>query len=153
LRGELTIEVPNRTKLRVCNKPANIEGATVHNTFKHQKGLTLISTVLLLGLIGFFVMLILRIGPIYLEHRKVKAVLEEVKDLRDLDNKSEYEVRETLNKRLDMNYIERLKADNIKIAKRGGYMKVEVVYDVVEKIAGNLSVLVEFNDVVEVGHE
>lgn len=118
-----------------------------------QQGMTLISLILLLGVIGFFAMLVLKIGPIYLEHTKVKAALAEIEQIKDLESKSEAEIRSTLNKRLYMNYVERVKSEHIKIAKRGGYMKLEVVYDVVEKIFGNLSVLVQFNDVVEVGNE
>ncbi len=125
----------------------------MNNTAKNQHGLTLISLIFLLGLIAFFVMLALKIGPIYLEHSKVKSALAEIEQLNNLESKSEYDIRSTFNKRLGMNYVDRLKADNIKIAKNGNYMKLEVVYEVVEKIAGNLSVLVEFNDVVEVGHE
>lgn len=120
---------------------------------KKQHGLTLISLLCLLGLIAFLVTLVLKIGPIYLEHSKVKSALAEIKELHDLESKSESDIRSSLDKRLSMNYVDRLKADNIKIAKHGSYMKLEVVYEVVEKIAGNLSVLVQFNDVVEVGHE
>jgi hypothetical protein len=39
------------------------------------------------------------------------------------------------------------------VIKRGNYLKIEANYEVVEKIAGNLSALVEFHDVIEVGKE
>lgn len=45
---------------------------------KHQQGLTFISLVFFLGLIAFFVLLGLKIGPIYLDHSKVTNALAEV---------------------------------------------------------------------------
>jgi Domain of unknown function (DUF4845) len=71
----------------------------------------------------------------------------------DIETKSEPEVRSSLEKRFDMNYVADLKAKDVKITKRGNYLKVEADYEVVKKIAGNLSVLVEFNDTFEVGKE
>lgn len=120
---------------------------------KRQHGLTLISLILLLGMIAIVVTLILKIGPIYLEHRKVKSALEEIKELSNLDSMSESEIRSTLDKRLGMNYVTQVKSQDFKIAKRGSYMKIEGNYEVVENIAGNLNALVQFNDKVEVGQE
>lgn len=121
-----------------------------------QQGYTLISLIFMLGIAGFFVMLALKIGPIYLDHSKVKNALEAVKEATDIQDKSEQEVRDMLSKRFDMNYVSQVKAEDkhgIKIRKAGNYLKVETDYEVVEKIAGNLSVLVVFNDVIEVGKE
>jgi hypothetical protein len=43
--------------------------------------------------------------------------------------------------------------DDIKISKHGGYLKVAIQYEVVKKLVGNLSVLAQFNDVIEVGQQ
>jgi hypothetical protein len=123
---------------------------------KCQQGYTLISLIFILGIFGFFVMLGMKIGPIYLDHSKVKSALAAVKEATDIQQKSEEEIRSTLSKRFDMNYVSHVKADDkhaIKIRKVGNYLKVETDYEVVEKIAGNLSVLVVFNDVIEIGKE
>jgi len=47
---------------------------------KHQEGFTFISLVFILGLIGFFVLLGLKIAPIYLDHSKVVSALAEIKN-------------------------------------------------------------------------
>ena len=120
---------------------------------KRQSGYTLISLIFILGLIGFFILLIMKIGPIYLDHSKVVSALAAIENTTDVETRSEAEIRSTLSKRFDMNYVSDVKAQELKITKRGSYLKVEANYEVVEKIAGNLSVLVEFNDVVEVGQE
>jgi competence protein ComGC len=120
---------------------------------KHQQGYTLITLIFMLGIFAFFVLLILKVGPIYLDHSKVKNALAAVEKSTDIETKSEPEVRSSLEKRFNMNYVADLKAQDIKITKRGNYLKVEADYEVVKKIAGNLSVLVEFNDTFEVGKE
>jgi hypothetical protein len=118
---------------------------------KHQQGLTFISLVFVLGLIAFFVLLGLKIGPIYLNHSKVVSTLAEIKKTPDIEQQSEAEIRDGLNKRFNINYVNDVTQDDIKITSYNGYLKVAIEYEVVKKIAGNLSVLVEFNDVIEVG--
>jgi hypothetical protein len=120
---------------------------------KRQQGLTFISLVFVLGLIAFFVLLGLKIGPIYLDHMKVANALAELEKSADIVTKSEDEVRDGLNKRFNMNYVYDVTQDDIKVVKYGKYLKVSIEYEVVKKIAGNLSVLVEFSDVIEAGQK
>ena len=118
---------------------------------KHQQGLTFISLVFVLALIAFFVLLALKIGPIYLNHSKVVSALAEIEKTPDIEEQSEAEIRGSLNKRFDINYVDDVTQDDIKVTRQNDYLKVAIEYEVVTKIAGNLSVLVEFNDVIEVG--
>ncbi|MFI3157230.1 MAG: DUF4845 domain-containing protein [Methylococcaceae bacterium] len=120
---------------------------------KRQQGLTLISLVLLLGLIGFFVLLTLKIVPIYLDHGKVKSALAALKESPDIQMKSEAEIRESLTKRFNINYVYDVTPDEIKIVKHGEYLKVDIEYETVVKLVANLSVLAEFHDSFEVGQE
>ena len=120
---------------------------------KHQQGLTFIALVFILGLIAFFILLGLTIGPIYLDHNKVVGALSELEQAPDIENKSEAEIRGDLNKRFDINYVYDVNQDDITVTKHDGHLKVVIEYEVVRKIAGNISVLVEFNDKIEVGQE
>lgn len=120
---------------------------------KRQQGLTLISLIVILGFIGFLALLIMKVGPIYMDHSKVVNALAAVKETTDIGSKGEDEIRTILSKRFNMNYVADIKPEQIKITKRGNYLKVEANYEVVEKILGNLSVLVQFDDVVEAGQE
>ncbi|MFA6164158.1 MAG: DUF4845 domain-containing protein [Methylobacter sp.] len=120
---------------------------------KRQQGLTLISLALILGLIGFFTLLVLKIAPIYIDHGKVVSALAALKESTDIETKGEYEVRDNLNKRFTMNYVYDVTKDDIKVIKSGNYLKVQIEYETVVKLVGNLSVLAEFNDFIEVGQE
>ncbi|GAB4280165.1 MAG: hypothetical protein Kow0065_25300 [Methylomicrobium sp.] len=125
----------------------------MNNSLQRQNGLTLISTILILGLIAFFTLLILKIAPIYMDHSKVVNALAALENTTDIQTKSKEEIWNTLDKRFNFNYVDSVTKDDVKITKRGDYVKVEIEYEVVEKIAGNLSVLVEFYEVIEVGAE
>ena len=120
---------------------------------KRQHGLTLISIVFILGLIAFFVLLGLKIGPIYLDHSKVVSALAEIEKTPGIEDQSEAEIRNSLSKRFDINYVNDVTQKDITIVRHGSYLKVAIEYEVVRKIAGNLSILVEFNDVIEVGKQ
>lgn len=121
--------------------------------YQKQKGLTLISIIFLLGVAGFFVLLIFKIGPIYIDHGKVVDALEAVKSSPDFDEMSEHDITSTISKRFDLNYVKDVTPKDIVIQKSGAYTKVSIDYEVIVKIFGNLSVLVEFSDAVEAGAE
>jgi hypothetical protein len=116
-----------------------------------QRGITFLGFVTVLSLIGFFAMLIIKIGPLYMEHSKIKTALENIKAQPDLASKSRDDIIKMFENRLYINYVEGFKRENLYITKHGGYVKVEVIYDKTENIFGNLDVLVHFNDVIEVG--
>jgi len=120
---------------------------------KHQQGLTFISLVFFLGLIAFFVLLGLKIGPIYLDHSKVTNALAEVEKNNNIEELTEAEIRDSLSKRFNINYVYDVTQDDITITKYQDYLRVAIEYEVIRKIAGNLSVLVEFNDFIEVGQK
>ena len=116
-----------------------------------QRGLTFISLVLLLGLIAFFTMLVLKIAPIYFNHSKVLNALEAVENSTDISSQSRAEIISSLQKRFDMNYVDYVTMDDVHVQAQPGYVKVNIDYDRVEHMVGNLSVLVEFHEGFEVG--
>ena len=118
---------------------------------KKQQGLTFISLVFILGLIAFFVILSLKIGPIYLNHSKVVSTLAELKKTTDIEGQSEAEIRDSLSKRFNINYVDDVTQKDITITRHENYLKVVIAYEVITNIVGNLSVLVEFNDEMEIG--
>ncbi|MCF6249951.1 MAG: DUF4845 domain-containing protein [Methylococcaceae bacterium] len=120
---------------------------------KRQYGLTLISILLILGLIAFFVLLTLKIAPIYMNHSKVVNALSAVENMVDVETLSKREILSSLDKRFSMNYVEKVNRDDITITMSDGYVKVDVEYERVEKLIGNLSVLVQFHDFFEVGEQ
>jgi hypothetical protein len=117
-----------------------------------SEGLTFITIVILLLVIGFFTLLVLKIGPIYYDNSLVKSAIAGLKEEPSLMTMSKREITSSLEKRFDVSYVKDVTANDVIVTKRGkGYLKVVLDYEVVENIAGNLDVLVTFSDGFEVG--
>lgn len=111
------------------------------------------SIAFILALIGFFTLLILKIAPIYINHSRVVNAIKAVENTTDIVTKSKSEIKTSLEKRFDMNYVEHVKPEDVTIVAQPGYVRVEVDYERVERIFGNLSVLVEFHEGFEAGNK
>ncbi|WP_024297257.1 DUF4845 domain-containing protein [Methylomicrobium lacus] len=118
---------------------------------KHQRGLTFISLCILLGIAGFFVFLVLKIGPIYMDHNKVASALSALKKDSAFPMMTEHEIRRSLDNRFNIGYVDFIAPEDIKVSKSNDYVKVEIAYEVVKPLAYNLSVLVDFHDMIETG--
>lgn len=120
---------------------------------RKQQGLTFLSIAFILALIGFFTLLILKIAPIYINHSRVVNAIKAVENTTDIVTKSKSEIKTSLEKRFDMNYVEHVTPEDVTIVAQPGYVRVEVDYERVERIFGNLSVLVEFHEGFEAGNK
>lgn len=119
--------------------------------YHYQKGMTLFGSMLTLFMAAFFATLAFKIGPIYTEHATVKTALESLKSQPDLASNSRESIAELLKKRLEINNVNVVKRENIEVAKRGDYVKVEVVYDHTVPLFGNLDITAHFDDGFELG--
>jgi len=118
---------------------------------KKQQGLTFVTLAFILAILAFFVLLTLKISPIYMNHSKVVNALSAVENMEGVETMSKIEIIKSFNKRFGMNYVDKVTDEDIFILKQGNYVKVEIEYERVEKILGNLSVLVKFYDFFEAG--
>ena len=117
-----------------------------------QSGMTLIGFLLMFVLIGFFALLIVKLAPIYLEYYKIHSILNDLKSESGLFDKTPKEITYLLQKRWDVNSVDRIKADqSLFFERHGGNLKVQVAYEVEEHLLGNVSVLVKFDDSINVG--
>ena len=123
----------------------------MRTSLHRQTGLTGIGLALVLGLIAFFVLLILKIGPIYMEHIKIKNSLTSLEEEESLPKKSKRQVKQMLMDRMNINSVTAITSDDISVYKEGKLITVQIAYEVTEHIMGNLDVLVYFDDVIEVG--
>lgn len=115
-----------------------------------QKGLTFISILAILMVIGFFGLLLLKIAPIYMNNFKVKDTLASLEAEPDLTSHSKAKLRDLLDKRLDVNMVDNVSNEDISVTKTPERVSIEIDYEVTENIMGNLDVLVYFNEAIEV---
>jgi len=120
---------------------------------KNQKGMTLISFIVVMAIIAFFTLIILKVSPIYMNHSKVVHALETLKNRTDIEEASKQDVWISLNKQFNMNYVEHVTKKEVKITSRPGYVKVQIVYHVKQPFIDTLSIWVDFDNMIEVGTE
>jgi hypothetical protein len=114
-----------------------------------QRGMTFISILILLAIGGFFVLLILKLGPIYLENYKIKTVLASLEQEAGLATRPPHEIVNLADKRLYVNEVRRIKRNQIKVVRHGDKVTTQIKYQVREHIFGNVDALVSFDDVAE----
>ncbi|MCU7797087.1 MAG: DUF4845 domain-containing protein [Candidatus Thiodiazotropha sp. (ex Semelilucina semeliformis)] len=114
-----------------------------------QQGLTFISWLVILIVLGFMVMVALKITPVYLDHFAVKKSLESLQSEPLIGRKQLKDIRKMLLRRLDINNIRHLNKDHITIKRSGGITRVEIKYEEKRDLVGNLSLLMSFDDSIE----
>lgn len=117
-----------------------------------QRGVTLIGFLLIFVSIGFVTLLTLKLFPIYFEHYKIQGILKGLQSERDLAGKTPREVISMVQKRWDINSINGVTAqDSLVVEKHGDYLRIQLDYEVEQHLLGNVSVLVKFNDFIDIG--
>lgn len=117
---------------------------------RKQHGLTFISWLVILIVLGFFVLVGLKITPVYLENFTVKKSLESLKNEPLLGRKTVREIRTLLMRRLDLNSVYDMTKDEIVIKRQGGVTTVTIKYEERRPIVGNLAIVMSFEDSIEV---
>lgn len=115
---------------------------------RRQRGMTLISFLLLLALLGFCAVVVVRVAPIYIDHYMVKSTLQSLESDRDLRDKSREEIFDLLQRRWEINDIDEVTTGNLKLERDEGTLRLKLRYDVIRHVLGNLDVVVRFDDVV-----
>lgn len=113
---------------------------------QRQRGLTFISWLIVLAIGGFFVMLGMKLTPIYLENQSVKSVVKSLNNDPLVRNTDARGIRTIIKKRMRINSIYDFPDDVIKIKKTRTNLAVDITYNKEEKIVGNIYVVVKFSE-------
>lgn len=120
------------------------------STRYHQRGMTAIGWLLVLGLIAFFTLITLRLVPMYLEYSKVTSVLESLQSQPGIGNESRAGIISLVSRRFDVNDVRGVDPKLVKISKDRGAMTIGIAYERREHLVGNIDVVASFDKKVEV---
>ena len=126
---------------------------TNQTTMKRQQGVTAVGWLLILALVGFFVLLALRLFPIYSNHYKIKSVVMSLVDEEQegLYRISKKDLMTIFNRKLNINFAEGFKVEHlIFVVAKSGNREIHVTYEDRRPILGNLDVVAKFDDYVTV---
>lgn len=110
-----------------------------------QRGITLTGFLVGAIIFGFIALTGAKVVPAYMEFRSVKAAMDAaVSASSGAREASVADIRESLTKRLSINYVESIKAKDIKITKSNGGYRVAVDYQAEKPYVGNIYLLIKF---------
>jgi hypothetical protein len=113
---------------------------------KQQAGLSLLPVFFGILITGLVVLLIFKIGPLYLEHYGVISSLKSLEKEIGISQKSNTELMTLLKKRLDINDVRRVTYKDITIKKQSQQTTVRVAYEVQVPLVSNVDLLITFDD-------
>ena len=123
----------------------------VHNGLHHQRGLTMISSLVVLGIILFFATVAIKMVPSYLENFAINDVMKGMANDASLRDESRSNLKEILLKRFQVNQVYDFDPSDIKITSTKRGTQIEVDYEVRKPVIGNVSVVMAFSNKVELG--
>lgn len=109
---------------------------------EQQKGMTFLGYVIVLGIIGFFAIMAMKLAPLYLEYQSVVKIMNGVAQEATAAS-TPASVRSTIQKRLDVNNITRINAKDFAI-KRDRGTTLSIDYEARTQFMGNLWFLLVF---------
>ncbi len=120
------------------------------NNWHHQRGMTAIGWLLVLGLIAFFTLITLRMLPLYLEYAKVVSTLESLKDQPGITKQSKSEIIGIVGKRFGINDVHNVDPKLIRVNKDSGVMTVGIKYERREHLIANVDIVAKFDKEIKV---
>jgi hypothetical protein len=117
-------------------------------SLQQQKGVTTIGWLIILGLIGFFVLLTLRMGPSYMEYYKISSTLESMAS--ETGFGSPHEIRRMAENRFDISYVTTITHKDLKIKPYGQQFLVRAEYESRVHLFANVYVVMAFDKQVKV---
>ncbi len=110
----------------------------------NQRGLTLISWVVVIVFLLFQGVIAMNVIPVYMTDASVKSIMEKLPDDPKAKNTPTSKLKELVAKRLSMNSIYTIKGEYIKVKKIHGENVVTIEYEPRGKLIGSLEYIVSF---------
>ncbi|HZX81005.1 MAG TPA: DUF4845 domain-containing protein [Lysobacter sp.] len=110
-----------------------------------QQGLTLTSFILVLAVVGVFIYVGMKVVPMYSEYYSVKRALEGMAGEAGMSDNDPEKIRDLFFRRMDVNYSENVKPENVKLKRKDAGWVMTVDYDVQRPLIANLDVVGHFH--------
>ncbi|MTD33795.1 DUF4845 domain-containing protein [Paludibacterium denitrificans] len=109
---------------------------------KRQQGLTIVSILFVMMVVGLAVMLVFKLIPVYSEYGEIRKT---VSALASEGGKSEYDIRREFTNRAAVGDISSIKADNLVVVSEGGSVFVRATYRREVPLFANVSLVFDFD--------
>ena len=114
-------------------------------TLKKQQGISLLSGLVLLAVIGFFLTAAFKVAPLYLDNSFVSAAFASL-EKEDIHNMTGGDIKRKLNDQFNMNNVRDVDKKLIKVIREKTRTEVTLNYEKRINFMGNVDVVVVFNN-------
>ncbi|WP_434026011.1 DUF4845 domain-containing protein [[Pseudomonas] boreopolis] len=111
---------------------------------RDQGGMTLLSFVVVLAVVGFAVYIGMKLFPMYQEYYSVRTAMKSLANEPGSGDMDPGKVQDLFFRRLYINYSENVKKDDVKFERIDGGWRMKVAYEVRRPLVGNLDVVGKF---------
>ncbi len=110
-----------------------------------QRGITFVGFILIAAALIFVAITGMKLVPAYIHSAQITRIFKEITSDSAMRDASVRDIKESYSKRANMNYITDITAEDIEISKEDGQLHLSASYSVKIPIAGNATLLLEFN--------
>ena len=112
-----------------------------------QRGMTLLGFIIVLGLVGFFAYIGMKLFPMYSEYYSVKQAIRGLQAEPGIANTDPGRIKNLFFRRLNISYSDNVKPENVKLerSQNGVGWDMTVAYEVRKGLVGNLDVVGKFH--------
>lgn len=111
---------------------------------KKQKGLTMISWMVVIAIVVFNGVIGMNVIPVYINDHSVKSIMKNLEMDTAVRGKSPKQLKEIISKRLRINNVYSIEKENIVIKKIKNGHYITINYEPRGKLVGNLDYIVSF---------
>ena len=118
---------------------------------RRQQGMTLMSFVMVLVVVGFFALVVMKLFPMYSEYNNLKGVMDDLAANPASANMTPTQVWADLERRFNIAYVDSVKRENVTVSRAGRVTTLQIKYEVRKPLFGNLDVVGNFDRSVTLG--
>lgn len=111
-----------------------------------QRGMSMISWLVVIAVGVFFVLIGIKMVPTYLENYSIRTVLNNMEEDRSVRTMSPAQMKESFIKRIKINNVYTFDPKTIKIKKEKNGTLFAVDYEVRKPVAGNVAIVMSFSE-------
>jgi hypothetical protein len=112
---------------------------------RKQQGMSLLSGLVLLAVVGFFLTAAFKIAPLYLDNSFVAAAIASLEQ-DDIHGMTDGDIRRKLGSQFDINNIRDINTKDIKVVRGKTHTTVSLDYEKRVNFMGNVDVVVRFEN-------
>ena len=110
-----------------------------------QRGMTLISFIVVLAVVGIFIYMGMKLIPMYSEYYSLKQALAGLARDPGITDNDPAKIKDLLFRRLDVSYSTNIKPADVKIVRKDAGYLMTVNYEVRKPLISNIDVVGRFN--------